>query len=344
MAELLQSVRPRPKALLKWLERLPKVHVGVLGDFAADHYLLGTTARISREAPVLILKKREDSVRPGQAGNSAANLAALGVQCTAFGVVGDDAQGDALLSALELQGIRTSGIIASPDVRTIVKTRVLAGGHHAALQQVIRLDDDEGLTITGTIREDLHERLAEALPELDALLISDYGYSTVDAATWKLVSSRQRRGKGKSRGPVLRILDSRHGLMKLTGADVITPNETEVYDHLGIVRYDGADPVPAGARLMKAAKCRGMIMTRGNEGMLVFADRGRPTHIPIHGSDEVTDVTGAGDTVAAVVAAVSAAGAELRVAAELANVAAGLAVMKRGAATVSPDEIRAALG
>jgi D-glycero-beta-D-manno-heptose-7-phosphate kinase len=262
MVEVLKAVRPRPKALVKWLDRLPKVRVGVLGDFAADHYLLGTTARISREAPVLILKKREDSVRPGQAGNSAANLAALGVQCTAFGVVGDDAQGDALLSALELQGIRTSGIIASPEVRTIVKTRILAGGHHAALQQVIRLDDDEGLKITDMIRQDLHARLSEALPELDALLVSDYGYSTVDASTWRLVSTKPARGKG-DRGPIFRVLDSRHGLMKLTGADVITPNETEVYDHLGIMRYEGADPVPAGERLMKLAKCRGMIMTRG---------------------------------------------------------------------------------
>lgn len=330
-------------SLLGWLDKMPNARVGVLGDFAADHYLLGTTSRISREAPVLILKKREDSVRPGQAGNSAANLAALGVQCTAFGVVGDDAQGDSLLHALEVQGIRTSGIIASREVRTIVKTRVLAGGHHAALQQVIRLDDDEGLQITETIRNDLRARLAEALPDLDALLVSDYGYSTVDESLWKLASSRIRVGRGRYRPPVFRVLDSRHGLKRLRGADVITPNETEVYDQLGIARYQGVDPVPAGERMMKEAGCRGMIMTRGNEGMLVFEGRGKPRQLSIFGSDEVTDVTGAGDTVAAVVAAVSAAGGTLIQAARLANVAAGLSVMKRGAATVSPDEIRAAL-
>lgn len=332
-----------PQTLLRWLDRFRRVRVGVLGDLAADHYLLGTTSRISREAPVLILKKREDSVRPGQAGNSAANLAALGVECFAFGVVGDDAQGDSLLHALELQGIRTGGVIASPEVRTIVKTRVLAGGHHAALQQVIRLDDDEGLKITDAIRSDLKSRLVEALPHLDALLVSDYGYSTVDEATWRLVSGKFRRGKASGGGPIFRVLDSRHALHRLTGADVITPNETEVYDHLGISRYQGADPVPAGERLMKLAKCRGMVMTRGNEGMLVFRGTGKPASIPIFGSDEVTDVTGAGDTVAAVVSAVCAAGGTLLQAARLANVAAGLSVMKRGAATVSPAEIRAAV-
>lgn len=128
MAQASRSKSPSLKSLLRWIDRFPRVRIGVLGDFAADHYLLGTTARISREAPVLILKKKEDSVRPGQAGNSAANLAALGVQCTAFGVVGDDIQGDSLLNALEVQGIKTSGIITSREVRTIVKTRVLAGG------------------------------------------------------------------------------------------------------------------------------------------------------------------------------------------------------------------------
>lgn len=337
------SSETRSRGLLRWLDEFPKVRVGVLGDFAADHYLLGTTARISREAPVLILKKREDTVRPGQAGNSAANLAALGVECTAFGVVGDDAQGDSLLHSLEVQGIHTSGIITSTDVRTIVKTRVLAGGHHAALQQVIRLDDDEGLKLTPTIREDLTARLEEALPELDALLVSDYGYSTVDESIWKLVSQRRKGRSGKNSGPVFRVLDSRHGLTRLKGADVITPNETEVYDHLGIMRYEGADPLPAGEQLLKSSRARGMVMTRGNEGMLVFAGKRKPTRIPIFGSDEVTDVTGAGDTVAAVVAAVSAAGGTLLQAARLANVAAGLSVMKRGAATVSPDEIRAAL-
>lgn len=331
------------RGLIRWLDKFPKVRVGVLGDFAADHYLLGTTARISREAPVLILKKREDSVRPGQAGNSAANLAALGVQCTAFGVVGDDAQGDSLLSSLEMQGIRTTGIIASTEVRTIVKTRVLAGGHHAALQQVIRLDDDEGLKMTPTIREDLTMRLMEALPDLDALLVSDYGYSTVDESIWKLISQRRKVKGGKGLAPVFRVLDSRHGLNRFKGADVVTPNETEVFDHLGIVRYEGASPAPAGEKLLKSSRARGMVMTRGNEGMLVFDGKRKPTPLAIFGSDEVTDVTGAGDTVAAVVAAVSAAGGSLIQAARLANVAAGLSVMKRGAATVSPEEIRAAL-
>lgn len=336
------------RALSKWMDKFPKLRVGVVGDFAADHYLVGATSRISREAPVLILKKREDSVRPGQAGNSAANLAALGVKCYAFGVVGDDAQGDALLAALEERKVNTSGLIASRQVRTLVKTRILAGAHHATSQQVIRLDDDEGLHINKTIRKDLSERLRDALPRLDAILVSDYGYGSVDAGLWKLISGHhvKRRGGKTASGKkhsILRVVDSRYALKKWKGADIITPNETEVFAHLGLRSYDTVDPVEAGRRLIDQTKCEGMVMTRGNEGMIVFSGRGRPRQIPIFGSDEVTDVTGAGDTVAAVVTAVCAAGGDLNQAATLANIAGGLVVMKRGAAVAMRPELRRAL-
>lgn len=333
----------QPDHLTRWLDAFSGLRIGVLGDFAADHYLVGITSRISREAPVLILKKREDTVRPGQAGNSAANLAALGVRCVAFGVIGDDAQGDMLLKSLGQRGIDTTGLVTSPETRTIVKTRVMAGAHHTTLQQVIRLDDDEGAEISDTARQDLFRRIEDALPDLDALLISDYGYGTVDDRTWKIASATRRPANGDAKAPVLRVVDSRYALTRFKGADVITPNETEVFDQLHIDRIEGVDPVPPAQQLMRAAKAKGMIMTRGNEGMLVFDAKEAPVALPIFGSDEVTDVTGAGDTVAAVVTSACAAGASLMEAAELANVAGGLVVMKRGASTVTADEIRTAL-
>ncbi len=323
--------------LLSWLDRFPKLRIGVLGDFAADHYLIGKTSRISREAPVLILKKLEDSIRPGQAGNSAANLAALGIRCRAFGFVGADPEGKRLTRVLSELGVEPSGIVVASRGRSVVKTRVLSGAHHTNLQQVIRLDDDEGLAIGKSERAELLSMLRAALPKLNAMLVSDYGYGALDAEAWKLIQKERARRWF----PV--VLDSRYALAEFTGADVITPNETEVFSHLGIERFSGADPVKAGRGLIAKTRCKGLLMTRGNEGMLVFEGKGKPLEIPIFGSDEVTDVTGAGDTVAATATGMIAAGATLAEAARLANIAAGLKVMKRGAATVSADEIRRAV-
>lgn len=318
---------------LRWLGRFAPLRIGVLGDFAVDHYLVGKTSRISREAPVLILKKQEDSVRPGQAGNSAANLAALGVQCFAFGIVGPDREGARLVDSLKKSGVNTSGMITSRKGHSIIKTRIFAGAHHTALQQVIRMDDDESLEICACERKELKAKLSAALPKLDAVLVSDYGYGSVSLELWKLIGDHH----------TTRILDSRYSLETFTGADVITPNETEVFAHLGIERISGADPIAAGQKLIEQTRARGLVMTRGNEGMIVFDGGAEPRSIPIFGGDEVTDVTGAGDTVAATVTAVMAAGGSLMEAAELANVAAGLKVMKRGSATVSPEEIQRAV-
>ncbi len=320
--------------LRPWVDRLAGLQVVVLGDLAADHYLVGQTSRISREAPVLILKKREDSIRPGQAGNAAANLAALGVRVRALGFVGDDPEGGRLKAALEAVGVDSAGVVEVPGARTIVKTRVLAGAHHTTLQQVIRLDDDEGLKAGPGPRRRLAELALGAAAEADALLVSDYGYGTVDLRLWRRLGRRPRP---------LRALDSRYGLLKLKGADLITPNETEVFAQLEWPAEARGDPTAAGRALKRLARCRELVMTRGNEGMFVFDGRGRLLRLPIFGTDEVTDVTGAGDTVAAVATAVRAAGGSLQAAARLATVAAGLVVMKRGAATVSPEELGQAL-
>lgn len=343
---------PQPKtpprsdlAPLRWLDRFAPLKIGVIGDFSVDHYLVGKTSRISREAPVLILKMNEDSVRPGQAGNSAANLAALGTQCSAFGVVGPDEPGRRLVASLKALGVDTRGLVAAAAGRSVIKTRVLAGAHHTNQQQVIRLDDDEGLEIGPRERRELRRRVLKALPDLDGVLVSDYGYGAIDEELWEAIGAamtpEKNAGRAARRRP--RVLDSRHALGVFRGADVITPNETEVFAHLGIERFAGVDPVEAGRALIERTGARGLIMTRGNEGMIVFDGAAPPEPIAIFGSDEVTDVTGAGDTVSAVVTAVAAAGGGLLDAARLANIAAGIKVMKRGAATVSPDEIRAAV-
>lgn len=326
---------------LHWLDKFPPLRVGVIGDFSVDHYLVGKTSRISREAPVLILKMKEDSVRPGQAGNSAANLAALGTRCLAFGVIGPDEPGARLVKSLKALGVDTSGLVMAAGGRSIIKTRVLAGAHHTTQQQVIRLDDDERMEIGARERRELRRRVLAALPTLDAVLVSDYGYHTIDEELWNAIAAVKTAGGRERR--VRRVLDSRHALGVFQEADVITPNETEVFEHLGIDRFAGADPVEAGRRLIAQTRARGLVMTRGNEGMIVFDDGKPPEPIAIFGQEEVTDVTGAGDTVSAVVTAVTGAGGPLVEAARLANIAAGIKVMKRGAATVTPEEIRAAV-
>ncbi len=336
---MMRSSKANLKSLLRLLDRIPRLRIGVIGDLAADHYLVGKTSRISREAPVLILKKQAELIQPGQAGNSAANLAGLGAETFAFGVVGPDERGKGLVQSLLERGVNCAGVIRARNGGTITKTRVLAGAHHTNLQQVIRLDDDENLRVVPAERRKLAATLKKILPRLDAVLVSDYGYGTVDEELWNALGET-KAAKGRK---LLRVLDSRHGLGSFRGADVITPNETEVFEHLGIQKFAGADPMEAGKNLIARAACKGLVMTRGNEGMIVFDSGAAPVPLPIYGTDEVTDVTGAGDTVAAVVTAMRAAGASLLEAAQVANVAGGLKVMKRGAVAVGAEEIRAAL-
>lgn len=305
----------------------------LIGDVVADHYIRGKSSRISREAPVLILKYQDETVVPGQVGNTAANIAALGGNAHLVSLVGQDARGAQLLDALEAFGVATEDVHKSTAGATLTKTRILAGGHHTARQQVIRIDDDERLTPAQEDRQALYASLEAHVGNVDAIIVSDYGYGAVDEPMWNRAVAI-----GREAGiPV--VLDSRYNLTRWQGATLITPNEEEALQVAGLsteVRYDISD---VGRLVRERTGCTNLIITRGNEGMVLFPTEGKTVHLPIFGSDECTDVTGAGDTVVATATLALASGATPLQAMTLSNLAGALVVMKLGTATVSQQEL-----
>jgi D-glycero-beta-D-manno-heptose-7-phosphate kinase len=320
------------------LSRFSTLRVAVVGDLVADEFIYGQIDRVSREAPVLILSYDSTELLPGGAGNAASNAAALGAKVEVVGVVGRDSGGTRLLRALSLHA-SVKGVVRASAYVTPVKTRILAGGVHSAKQQVVRIDRTGGRPSLAVQRR-VERALAEVIRRVDAIVISDYGKGLVTPALW----SRALAAAGARRSPLV-LVDSRYALDGFVGMTACTPNESEVEALLGIRINDDRQVLErAGRTLLTRLQCEAVLITRGSRGMALF-ELGRPTeHIAIVGSDEVTDVTGAGDTVIATFTLAVAAGASFSEAAHIANCAGGLVVMKRGTATVSREELGAVLG
>ena len=320
--------------LRKIVDAFSRLTITVVADLVADEFIYGEISRVSREAPVLILKHRERTVVPGGGGNAVYNLAALGVTVLPVGVVGDDEPGRLLLRAFRQRRISTSGILRLKGYTTVTKTRILAGMTHTARQQVVRVDREPERELDFMHQQDLVASANRFLRASDALLVSDYGYG---AATPQMLKDLRSRGTLEDM-PV--TLDSRYRLLEFAGATAATPNEPEVEHALGLrIGADSASLLAAGKKILERMKLDALVITRGRDGMVAFARRSQPVEIPIHGSDQVADVTGAGDTVIATFTAALAAGADAAEAAHLANYAGGIVVMKRGTATVSREEL-----
>jgi D-glycero-beta-D-manno-heptose-7-phosphate kinase len=328
--------------LQKIVESFPKLTVTVLADLVADEFVFGEISRVSREAPVLILQHRDRKVVPGGGANAVYNLADLGVNVLPVGVVGDDEPGRLLLRAFRHKRIPVSGVFKDKSYTTVTKTRILAGFAHTAGQQVVRLDREPTEGPNAHLRREIVLAAREYARASDALLVSDYGYGAATPTLLNVI--REKRGLDKV--PV--TLDSRHRMLEFTGITAATPNESEVEEVLGI-RIGSANDndwerlLAAGDQIAGAMNLESLVITRGKDGMVVFPRRHKPVDIPIYGSDEVADVTGAGDTVIATFTAGLAAGATAEEAAQLANYAGGIVVMKRGTATVSQQELLEAL-
>jgi len=325
--------------VLALIDELPGHRVAVIGDAIADEFVYGRVARVSREAPVLILEYDSTEVVPGGAGNAANNVAAIGGSALLAAVIGRDEPARRLLQSLH-RGVNPRTVIRTPKRGTTIKTRILAGGIHSAKQQVVRIDRVANGALDKATRDAFLRAALSAAMRSDAVLVSDYGGGLVSP----VVVSRIRR-ELKSAGHVVPILvDSRYGLLRYSGLTACTPNESEVEQALGIrINDDGRVLERAGRMLLEQTKMQAVLITRGSRGMALFVP-GEPTvHIPIFGSDEIADVTGAGDTVMATMALALAAGARFELAARLANYAGGLVVMKRGTATVSAAELREAV-
>lgn len=342
-----RSVHPLPgnaelkQRLLDLVDGFTSRRVLVIGDLIADEFIYGEVARVSREAPVLILKYDATEMVAGGAGNAASNVAALGGRAALAAVVGADPEGRRLLAGFE-RGVDRRRVIRSPNYRTPVKTRILAGGIHSAKQQIVRIDRETGWPLPEDMSRVLGKKLMPALRDCDAVVVSDYGSGLVTPELVRAI--RARLAARARRRPVPVVLDSRYRLLDYRGLAACTPNESEVEHALGIRIDDSLRALErAGRRILDRTGMRAVLITRGSRGMALF-ERGRQTvHVPIFGSDEIADVTGAGDTVIATFTLALAAGASAYEAARLANYAGGLVVMKRGTATVSERELKDAI-
>jgi rfaE bifunctional protein kinase chain/domain len=331
------SERTSPARFRRILSRISRVRLVVVGDLVADEFIYGRIDRVSREAPVLILRYDSTEIVPGGAGNAATNAAALGARVEVIGVAGSDDAGRRLIESMPKRS-KLSGIARPTRYVTPVKTRILAGGIHSAKQQVVRIDR-AGSRPGPEVLARLERALTRAIRRADAVIVSDYGGGLATPAFWQRAVAAARPKK-----PPLVLIDSRYSLTSFTGMTACTPNEAEVEAVLGLrINDDRALLEQAGRQLLKRLRCRAVLITRGSRGMALFEAGKATDHIPIVGSDEVADVTGAGDTVIATFAVALAAGASFGDAARLANYAGGLVVMKRGTATVSASELRDAV-
>jgi rfaE bifunctional protein kinase chain/domain len=325
-----------PARLLAIIDGFRRVRVAIVGDLIVDEFIYGDIARVSREAPVLILNYDTTEIVPGGAGNAASNVAALGGSASAVGVLGRDPTGDRLIESLS-DRVDVRGVVRPRGFRTPTKTRILAGGIHSAKQQVVRIDRSSGPALTEADERAVAAKLLAAASRSDALLVSDYGSGIVTPALVSHAGGALRR-RGDRVPPVL--VDSRYALLRYRGMTTCTPNESEVEQLFGIRIGENTRVLEkAGRALLQRTRSKAVLVTRGSRGMALF-ERDRPTvHIPISGSDQIADVTGAGDTVIATMTLALASGATFLEAARLANYAGGIVVMKRGTATVSADEL-----
>ena len=321
-------------ALTDYVDRFSTKTVVVLGDFVADEFQFGEISRVSREAPVLILRHRETQLVPGGGANAANNLAALGARVLPITAVGQDAAGDALVAYFKEKRMDLSGILRVKGHTTPTKTRFLAGWAHTVGQQVLRVDREPQTLLPPASQKRIEQLLRSKLRSADALAVSDYGFGV---ATPELV--RQVTIKRKA---LTVTLDARYALESYakSGVTHATPNEAELEAlHHTAIGQNLEALARCGRATLSAMKLQSLLVTRGRDGMALFESSSRLTHIPIHGSNQAVDVTGAGDTVLAAYTLALASGASPLEAAHIANFAGGLVVMKRGTATVSRAEL-----
>ncbi len=300
----------------------------IVGDLVADQFLRGTISRVSREAPVFILRHDETETLAGGAANAAVNVASLGGKIDLIGFAGKDLNGKSLLDTLKKLKVNCDHIVSSENIQTTTKVRVLAGQHYAPRQQVIRIDYENQSEIGEDLQNLLKENLSTASENADAIIISDYNYGAASAEIARFA------GKIADEKHIPLLIDSRFHLEDFSGATTATPNQEEVEQILG-KDFTTEDCIG----LCKKLELDSLLITRGNKGMLLIEKDKLPLEIEAVGSTAPIDVTGAGDTVIAVYALALASGLSFAESANLANHAGGIVVMKKGTASVSLSEL-----
>lgn len=328
-------------ALLAIIKRFTRQRMVVLGDLVADEFIYGEIARVSREAPVLILKQHKKEIVPGGGANAANNLVDLGAQLILVGVAGEDEAGQALLRQFQQKAVSTRWVVPLPGYSTPTKSRILGVLGHGHPQQIVRVDREPATKLGRAVRRRLSESVALHLSGASALLVSDYGYGATDAREVEFLRRASRRSTN-SNLPI--TVDSRYDLLSYAQVTASTPNEPEIEDAFkqrigsNLKQLDRL-----ASRVLHRQSLQALLVTRGREGMVLYEGRCQPRYLPIFGTDQVADVTGAGDTVIAAFTLSLAADASFRHAAMLANCAGGLVVMKSGTATVTGHELAEAI-
>jgi rfaE bifunctional protein kinase chain/domain len=331
-------VNKQKQNLLQLVDSFARKKIAVWGDFILDEYVFGNTRRISREAPVLILSYKKKEFSLGGAGNSVLNLKALGAEPLPVGVIGSDDSGQKIMQLLEKKRITTEYMVKERKYHTPIKTRILAGEENTRKQQILRIDRECNVPESSGLKQKIQRHLENVRKKISALLISDYNYFTVKEDIFNHILPALKQ----INTPV--TLDSRFRLLNFKGITVSTPNEPEVEGALGIEIDDNAQTLnQAGKLLLKKTGATAMLITRGSRGMALFEKKKTPFFIPIQGTTDIVDVTGAGDTVISVFTLALACGATFREAAQLSNYAGDISVMKKGTAILSTQELKEAI-
>ncbi len=309
----------------------------VIGDMVADIYLDGRISRISREAPVLVLEQAGEKVVAGGAANVVNNVATLGGEAYAVGLLGDDSGAQGLRSILAGNRAHIEGLLPDRGRPTISKTRVIAGGRATVSQQIVRIDKESKEPVSQEMEAALLSYIESILPQMQGIVLSDYGAGTItEPIKEHLIAYARRCG-------IPSFVDSRYDIRRFRGIGFVKQNDSELATALGRDLPDEAALELAGKELLREMDADGVLVTRGEQGMSLFERGGMVHHVPVTDRSEVFDVSGAGDTCVSAAVLALAAGAPPRVATELSNYAAGIAVRKLGTSTVSAAELRRTL-
>lgn len=314
------------------LDGFGQAQVLVVGDLTVDEFLTGQVERVSREAPVLILRHEETRQVPGGGANAVYNLAMLGAQVKAVGLVGDDAQGRSLRQIFEAARIDTRGILVESDRPTVTKTRISGHARQSVTQQIVRVDRKSDDLPAPALQAQIVDYIHQHRESVDAVVCSDYGDGTLTPLIIEATLHHSRV-----------IVDTQVNLGRYAGATIFTPNLPEAERAVGYAIESPEQLSQAGRDLLRQTQAKYILITRGEEGMTLFGRDGSEEHIPAFNRTEVFDVTGAGDTVAAALTLTLCQGGSFWEAAVLGNLAASIVVRQFGTATTTPAALKAAL-
>ncbi len=314
--------------LKKMIPKFSDVKILVIGDLILDEFVWGEVSRISPEAPVPVVWVKSESFMPGGAANVANNIASLGAKVYIAGVVGNDERAGILKQGLLEKGIGADGVIEDDSRPTTLKTRVVA--HH---QQVVRIDREKIDAISAGASDKIIAYIKSVIDEMDAVIIEDYGKGVISSKLLKEVLTIAKKKK-----KIITVDPKEEHFSYYEGVTAITPNHHEAAQAIGMKAKDSGSILKIGKALLEKLNCEGVLITLGENGMQLFQKDGSVTHIPTV-AQEVYDVSGAGDTVISVFTLALALGINMRDAAYVSNIAAGIVVGKVGIAVITQEEL-----